>query len=303
MIISASYKTDIPAFYGEWFMNRLRAGYCSMVNPYGRQVYRVSLLPEDVDGFVFWTRNAGPFLPHLSAVKTLGIPFYVQYTMTGYPRALEASVIQAAKSVEHIRRIADTYGPRSAVWRYDPVVFTSLTEADFHKENFARLARALAGAVDEVVISFAQIYRKTRRNLEGAAGAHGFHWADPDDEAKCRLAAEFVEIARSCGMQLTTCSQNQYLVPGARPARCVDADRLSAVAGRPVTAVRKGNRPDCECSQSRDIGDYDTCPHGCVYCYAVMHPDLARERHRMHDPEGEFLFRYNEDDTEQDLPS
>lgn len=290
MIISASYKTDIPAFYGEWFMNRLRAGGCKMVNPYGRQVYEVSLLREDVDAFVFWTRNVGPFLPHLAEVRRLGYPFQVQYTITGNPRTLEHSVVQAARSAEHMHRLAGEYGPRVAVWRYDPIVFTSETPLGFHRRNFAELAAQMEGATDEVVISFAQIYQKTRRNMERAAAAAGFTWQDPDDEVKLQLATELVDIARSHGMQLTTCSQNRYLVPGARPARCVDVDRLSDVAGHRVRALRKGNRPDCECAQSRDIGDYDTCPHGCVYCYAVLHQKLAQERWRRHDPTGEFLF-------------
>jgi hypothetical protein len=290
MIISASYKTDIPAFYGEWFMNRLRAGYCKMVNPYGRQIYQVSLERPDVDGFVFWTRNVGPFLPHLQAIRERGYPFIVQYTITGYPRTLEQSVVQASRSAEYMKRLADQYGPRAAVWRYDPIVFTSETPADYHRRNFEALARSMEGATDEVVISFAQIYRKTERNMNLAAGEAGFTWADPDDGAKLQLAAELTEIARAHGMQLVTCSQNQYLVPGARPARCVDSDRLSDVAGYPIKAPRKGNRPDCDCSQSRDIGDYDTCPHGCVYCYAVLHRDLAQRRFRQHDPAGEFLY-------------
>lgn len=290
MIISASYKTDIPAFYGEWLMNRLKAGYCKMVNPYGRQVYRISLAPEDVDGFIFWTKNIGPFLPRLESVRQMGFPFVLQYSITGYPRALEASVPAASRSVEMVRRIAEAFGPRTVVWRYDPILFTSLTSADFHRQNFAHLARQLEGACDEVVISFAQIYRKTRRNLEQAAANVGFTWEDPADAKKLRLVEELAQIASAHGMQLSTCSQNQYLAAGARPARCVDAQRLSDVAGREIRATQRGNRPDCECHASRDIGDYDTCPHGCAYCYAVMNRALAQDRLRRHDPQGEALF-------------
>lgn len=267
-------------------MNRLRAGYCKMVNPYSGQVYEVSLARPDVDGFVFWTRNIGPFLPELAEVRRQGYPFIVQYTITGYPRSLEQSVAHSGTTVEHVRRLAAEHGNRAAVWRYDPVVITADTPVEFHRRNFAELAARLAGATDEVVISFAQIYRKTRVNMDRA----GLTWEDPTDGVKRSLAEEFTAIARSNGMQLTTCSQNQYLVPGARPARCVDTIRLSDVAGFPVRAPQKGNRPDCECAQSRDIGDYDTCPHGCVYCYAVLHPRLAKQRFQQHDPAGEFLF-------------
>jgi hypothetical protein len=294
MIISASYKTDIPAFYGEWFMNRLRAGYCKMVNPYGRQVYRVSLAAPDVDGFIFWTKNIGPFLQHLPEVRRRGHPFVAQYSINGYPRALESSVLGADRSVEHMHRLAGEYGPRVAVWRYDPVVLTSETPPDFHRRNFAALARTLEGATDEVTISFAHVYQKTRRNMDWAAGAFGFSWSDPEDEVKLALAAEFTQVARAHGMQLTVCSQARYVAWGAQPARCVDVSRLSDMAGRPVRAKLQGNRPDCGCFQSRDIGDYDTCPHGCVYCYAVLNRELAQERYRRHDPAGEFLFELDQ---------
>ncbi len=296
MIISASYKTDIPAFYGEWFINRLRQGYCKMINPYGRQVYRGSLTPEDVDGFIFWTKNLGPFLERLEEVHRRGYPFIVQYTINAYPRALEYSVVNADRAVEHVRRLANQYGPRVAVWRYDPILITSETPPDFHRRNFERLARALEGSTDEVVISFAHIYRKTRRNLEWAAGCFGFAWEDPSDEVKLDLAADLTQMARTCGMQLTVCAQNRYVPWGARPARCVDASRLSDVAGRRIAAKKQGNRPECACHASRDIGDYDTCPHGCVYCYAVLNRRLAQERYRRHDPQGEFLFEPGEID-------
>ncbi|MBI3910158.1 MAG: DUF1848 domain-containing protein [Armatimonadetes bacterium] len=289
MIISASYRTDIPAFYGAWFLHRLRAGYCLVVNPYSGQPYRVSLARSDVDGFVFWTKNLGPFLPTLEEVRERGYPFAVQYSITGYPRALEYSVVDAGRSMEHVRRLAGEYGPRVAVWRYDPLLFSSLTPLDYHRRNFAELARRLAGATDEVVVSFAQIYQKTRRNLNRAAHRFGFTWWDPPDEVKRNLAAELAQIAAAHGMQLSLCSQRQFLAPGIEDARCVDAHRLSDVAGRRIAAPHRGHRPECGCYASRDIGDYDTCPHGCVYCYAVLHRQRARERYRRHDPQGEFL--------------
>ena len=290
MLISASYRTDIPAFYGEWFRNRLRAGFCRVVNPYGGPPSRVSLLPEDVDGFVFWTKNLGPFLPRLQEVHERGSPFVVQYTINGYPRALEYAVTDADRSVEHARLVADHYGPRVVVWRYDTVVFSSVTPRDFHVSNFERLTSALAGATDEVVVSFAQIYRKSRTNMDAAAALFGFSWKDPEEDEKLSLIGELASCARARGMQLTVCSQARYLKPGIEPARCIDAVRMADVAGRPVRARQKGNRPECACYESRDIGAYDTCPHGCVYCYAVRTRALARRRYREHDSAGEFLY-------------
>jgi len=289
VIVSASYRTDVPAFYGDWFRRRLAAGSCRTVNPYGRQAYETALTPDAVDGFVFWTRNAGPFLETLETVRP-DYPFVVQLTITGYPRALERSVIEPERAAAQMHHLARRFGPRVAVWRYDPILIGSLTPPDWHRETFRRLAGRLAGATDEVVTSFATLYRKTRRNLAAAARAYGFDWRDPEPAEKAGLLAELASIAGANGMRLTLCSQPQFLVPGAAPARCIDAARLSAVAGRPIAARAKGNRPGCACHESRDIGEYDTCPHGCVYCYAVQTPALARRRHRAHDPESAFLI-------------
>jgi hypothetical protein len=290
MIISASYKTDIPTFYGEWFMNRLRAGYCKMVNPYNRRVTRVSLLPAAVDGIVFWTKNIGPFLPHLAEVKERGFPFIIQHTINGYPRALEQAVVNAPKAVEHFRRVADTFGPRRCVWRYDTIINSSLTPRELHVETFSRLAQSLAGATDEVVVSFAHLYRKTLRNMEQAATEHHFTWSDPADDWKRALTAELASIAAVHRIRLTLCSQPQFIVPGCGEARCVDATRLADITGKPLNTCLKGNRKECGCYESRDIGEYDTCPHGCVYCYAVQNHDLAKSRFQRHDPQADSLF-------------
>lgn len=292
MIISASYKTDIPAFYGRWFANRLQAGFCRMVNPYNRlQHIRVSLRREDVDGFVFWTKNLGPFLDVLQDVRRRDMPFIVQHTINGYPRAVESRVVDAAKSVEHVRQVAAEFGKRTVVWRYDTIVVSSITPASFHRENFARLAAALAGSTDEVVVSFMQLYQKTKFNMDRAAAEHGFSWEDPPVESKRELLVELASIAKHHGMRMTICTQPELAVPEVGESRCVDARRLTDVCGgRLISARPKGMREGCGCFESRDIGDYDTCPHGCVYCYAVRNRSLALTRYEAHDPAGEYLF-------------
>jgi Domain of unknown function (DUF1848) len=290
MLISASYKTDIPTFYGEWFMNRLRQGYCKVVNAYNNRISRVSLDCQSVDAIVFWTKNVGPFLKQLPEIDSLGYPFVVQHTVNNYPRALETSVVDADRAVSHIQSISRQYGASVCVWRYDTIVFSSLTPFTFHLTNFAELATKLSGHVDEVVISTAHVYKKTRRNLDLAAKELGFTWVDPEIELKKRLVAELADIAMSQKIQLTVCSQPELIVGAATVARCVDADRISRVTKRDVSARLKGNRKECGCYHSFDIGEYDTCPHGCVYCYAVQNPELALERYKQHDPTSEFLF-------------
>jgi hypothetical protein len=261
-----------------------------MVNAYNRnQVIRVSLAPEDVDGFVFWTKNLGPFVPHLKEIRTRCFPFVVQYTINDYPRALESSVVDARRSVEHFRRVAEEFGPRTCVWRYDTIVISSLTPVDFHLRNFSSLAASLEGATDEVVISFVQLYKKTLRNMNEASRKAGFEWADTQDEVKRSLASELVQIAKGRGIQLSVCAQRNLIVEGAADARCIDAGRLEDVGSKTIRADLRGGRSECGCFASRDIGEYDTCPHGCVYCYAVLHRQLAQRRYREHDPNSEFL--------------
>lgn len=289
MIVSASFRTDVPAWYGRWFMKRLDAGIARVANPYGGAEYAVSLRPGDVDGFVFWTRNAAPFAEALAEIRRRGFAFVVQHTVTGYPRAVEPAAPEADRAVERIRALADAYGPRAVVWRYDPILDSTLTPPVWHEDNFAHLAASLAGAVDEVVVSFAQPYRKTARNLDAAAKRHGFAWRDPPADEERALLARLAAIAADHAMRLTVCSQPELIVPGAQGASCVDAARLSDVAGRPITAKRKGNRPGCLCDESRDIGAYDSCAMGCAYCYAVTSPQAAQRRLAAHDPAAESL--------------
>jgi hypothetical protein len=290
VIVSASFRTDIPAFYAEWFLRRLDEGFALVRNPYSARMYRVDLRPPRVTGFVFWTRNFGPLLERLDRLRAFGRPFTVQFTITNYPRAIEPAVIPTDKALAQMHRLAREVHPLCPVWRYDPVLFTSLTPPEFHLANFAELAAQLQGATDEVVISFAQIYAKSRRNLDAAARRHGFAWEDPPDETKRALAAGLAEIARRRGMRLTVCSQPDYVVEGAEEARCVDVRRLKRISGEPLDAPLKGNRPGCACHESRDIGEYDTCPHGCLYCYAVRHRRLALARYRAHDPASPSLL-------------
>lgn len=289
MIVSASYRTDIPAFYGRWFRTRFAAGRCTVANPYGGKPYEVGLRGPGVDGYVFWTRNSGPFAEALAEVRAAGLPFIVQFTVTAYPRPLEIAVMDAERAVAQMRQLAGLYGPRAVVWRYDPILLTDLTPPAFHRETLARLAGALAGTTDEIVVSFANIYRKTRRNLDIAARRHGFAWRDAGTGERRAILADLAAIAAEHGMALTLCTQPDLDPPGTAPAACVDAGRLSDVAGRPVAARIKGNRPGCFCAESRDIGAYDTCPHGCVYCYAVRDRDAARRAYRAHDPEAPML--------------
>jgi hypothetical protein len=276
MIISASYRSDIPAFHGDWFIAALAAGEVAVTNPYNQRPSIIDLRPEAVDGYVFWTRNARPFSRALAAVATQGKPFVVQYTILGYPRSIDTNVIDSSLAIANAREIARAYGPRALVWRYDPILLTPETEIDWQRANFARLADALAGLTDEVIVSFAQLYAKSARNLAKA----GISWRVPGPEEEAGLIAALRDAAFQRGMSLSLCTQPDLSARSGVPsARCIDAVRLSGIAGRPIAAATKGNRPGCLCAESRDIGAYDSCVHGCRYCYAVS--DHAAVQRRM----------------------
>ncbi len=289
MIVSASYRTDIPAFYGDWFLQRLQAKEAWVENPYGGRPYRVSLAPVDVDGFVFWTRNLAPFGDCIEAVTAMQRPFFVQYTITGYPPTLETGVPPATHGANQVVALSKRFGKAAVVWRYDPILFTSVTPPEWHRSNFAALVRALGSFVDEVVVSFCTIYRKSARNLAKSAERHGFAWYDPPLDEKQVFLTELAAIASDAGLRLTVCSQPDLLAAGIEPAACIDAARLSTLAGRTISIRQKGNRAGCLCAESRDIGGYDTCAHGCAYCYAVGDHHRARIAVRRHDDNAQQL--------------
>ncbi|MDA0240220.1 MAG: DUF1848 domain-containing protein [Proteobacteria bacterium] len=289
MIVSASYKTDIPAFYGPWFSNRLRAGKCLVANPYGGKPFSVSLRKPDIDGFVFWTRNVGPFFGVLEVLKVENLPFIVQFTITGYPRQLDAATIPANQAIGQLKQLRDQFGIDVPVWRYDPIAMTSATAAAWHIKNFEALAAQLNGTVNEVVVSFMQVYRKTQRNLDHAvqnqdAEGRSFSWRNPEADEKSLLLSRLAEIADNNNMRLSLCGQPELVSSILEDARCIDDIRLSAIAGKPLSSKSASHRKTCRCAASRDIGAYDSCPHGCVYCYAVKSRETAKARFNAHDP-------------------
>ena len=167
MILSVSRRTDIPAFYMPWFMNRLREGYVMVRNPMNyHQVSRVSLSPEVIDCMVFWTKNAIPLTPHLGEIA-LQYPFYIQYTLNPYGRDLEPGLPPLAQRLASACAIAEQFGSKHVVWRYDPIMLTEQYTADWHIEQFAAMADALKGSARDCVFSFVDLYDKVQANLRG----------------------------------------------------------------------------------------------------------------------------------------
>jgi hypothetical protein len=291
LIVSASRRTDIPAFYGDWFLHRLDAGYCLVPNPFNhKQVSRIGMRRSDVDVFVFWTRNPRPFSAALDELGRRSYPYVVLFTLTGYGPPVEPHAPDAEEAVSAFRALARRVGPERVVWRYDPVVLGAGLGPSAHLERFGTLARELEGSTVRVVTSMVDLYRKTVRRLSAVHGGSGY-LIDPVTEPEIdTLVATMATVAADRGMELVTCAEeHDFTAAGARPGACIDGDWLNRLFGLGVTGKDRGQRQHCRCAPSRDIGMHDTCLHGCEYCYATRSHELALKRHALHDPEGEAL--------------
>jgi hypothetical protein len=287
VIISASRRTDIPAFYADWFGNRLQAGYCLVPNPFNpSQVARVSLRREDVDAIVFWTRNPAPMWAILDQLDGDGYPYVFLLTLTGYGPPLEPGSPPLARAIDSFTRLAGRIGPARVVWRYDPIVFGRQLTVDDHIARFRMLAGRLDGATEMVKISFVDLYHKTRRRLDRLAGGREYLTDPVTSQALPRLLSALKEIVAEHGMDIETCAEEQdFTAFGARPGRCIDGLLLARLfAGSFPITKDPGQRRDCRCAPSKDIGMNDSCLHGCVYCYATRSHQVAVGNHGRHDP-------------------
>jgi hypothetical protein len=288
-IISVSRRTDIPAFYGGWFMNRLKDGFAGYVNPFGGRKYIVSLKPEDVTCFVFWSKNFKPFLENLKITETLGYKFYFNYTITGLPRIFECNSAGKDIAIEALKELSKRYSPRHINWRYDPIVISDITDYDFHLQNFKALASELEGYVERCYFSYAVRYGKVKRNFGKFQAEHGVKITDPDNNFRTMLANELADIACEHGIKMYSCCGDYLLKTGIEKAHCIDGKLAEELFHKRFSHAQKPTRKECGCTESVDIGAYDTCPHGCVYCYANMNKEVAETCFWAHDSNSAFL--------------
>lgn len=292
MIISASRRTDLPAYYSEWFMNRVRARHCLVPNPFNRmQVSRVSLDPNDVDAIVFWTRNPRPLLAHLSELDDRGYRYYFLVTLMANPRQIDPGCPPVESAIQNFRRLADGIGPERVIWRYDPIFLSTATDPGFHLKAYDHIAQALKGYTYRSVVSLVHVYRKMRRRVGGLA-AKGIELLPHQEETLSAMMLSLAEKATMNGMEIQSCADELNLQRyGIEPGKCVDDDLISRVLEVNLE-VRKDpcQRVQCGCVASKDIGMYDSCPSGCVYCYAVTDFERARANHQAHNPEAPSLL-------------
>jgi hypothetical protein len=267
MIVSVSRRSDIPAFHGAWFMEHVRRGEVLVRNPFRPALSKtVSLKKADVDAFVFWSRDPRPFLEFLPEIDRGGFPYYFLLTATGYPRWLEPATPLPETVVLFFKELADRIGRRRVVWRYDPVLFAEQTSSDFHAANFARLAGLLAPFTARVIVSFFDPYPKVLRRLRKAGIDAGT--AAGTSEQQAGLLGHFAATAAGAGLEIQSCAE-AAITAGVTTGKCIDEKMLNELFGLGLTFRKDpAQRKLCLCQQSVDIGNYDTCRHGCLYCYA-----------------------------------
>ncbi|MDD5728148.1 MAG: DUF1848 domain-containing protein [Victivallales bacterium] len=284
MIISASRRTDIPAFYGEWLRERIRAGYALVQNPFNpKQITKVILAPDAVDAIVFWTKNPRNFMSLLPEFRDYN--YYFLFTITCFDRSVEPGVPDKNIVIDTFKELSGRIGPEKVIWRYDPVFYTDEFDYRRHLEFFAGTARALKGKTHKCIISFLDLYKKCQVNMRGL----NFRLLTADEiDTLCR---EFSGIAHENGMALASCAENYALDKfGISHGKCIDDELISRIAGRKITAGKdKSQRESCNCVRSIDIGAYNTCIHNCRYCYANLNKQRAMENFRRHDPASPLL--------------
>ena len=286
MIISASRRTDIPAFYAPWFFNRLQEGYLLVPNPFDpRTLSRISLGRDVVDCIVFWTKNPAPMLPRLGELS--GYNYYFQYTLNPYGADLEKHLPPLEKRIETFKRLSDKVGRDRVVWRYDPILTNAACDVDFHCEAFARIAHALRDHTTTCMLGFIDHYRHVR----GVLGALGIGPLQRDEIQ--RMAVSFRRTVASTPIALKTCTAKVDLRHLGIPAgMCIDRGLVERIAGYPIAAKKdKNQRQVCNCIESIDVGTYETCLNGCAYCYAIKgNYNTAEYNRRRHDPDSPLMI-------------
>jgi len=283
VIINTGQRTDIPAFYSEWFANRLKEGFVCVRNPYyPEQVSRYRLDPSVVDCIGFCTKNPEPMFRHLHLLKDYGQYWFV--TITPYGRDIEPNVKDKHRVLEDFKQLSDVAGVNAVGWRYDPIFISDKYTLEYHLRAFETMAKTLNGYTKTVVISFIDLYPKVKRNFPEAR--------EVTAEERLSIGKAFVEIASANGMTLKPCAEGSDLaVFGADCGGCMKiSDYENAIGMRLNAPKKKGARAECACYLACDIGAYNTCRHLCKYCYANAEPEKVMALSRLHDPASPFLI-------------
>lgn len=283
MILNTGSRTDIPAYYSDWFFNRIKAGYVLSRNPYyPSRITKYLLNPEVIDIIVFCTKNPLPMLDRLSLLSAFDMFWFV--TITPYGKEIEPYVPPKEQVINSFRRLSESIGREHISWRYDPIFITAVYSIDYHIEQFRQMATALSGYTDQCVVSFIDLYEKTKRNFPEIRSV-----TNSEQE---RLTAAFSEIAGETGLQIHLCCENAGLVRENVDADgCMSKAVLEKSLGCKLDVPKKKTaRNECSCLLGADIGAYNTCSHGCLYCYANYDRKTVEKNRKLHNPSSPILI-------------
>ncbi len=292
-ILSVSRRTDIPAFYTEWFMNRIDEGKAAYVHPYTGKLIEVELGPENIAAIVFWSKNMAPLAKRLEELSDKGFARYlVHYTITGLGPSWEPRVPKTDEAVETFERLAKNIGPRRLLWRFDPIVLTENVGVKETLKRFESLCKRLCGMTFSCFTSVVQPYSKIKPRLKEYENEHHDKAITPREEHYTELMTGMAETARQAGITVYACCTPSLLGFGIEAAACIDGKKILDLWPECGLVPQKApTRKHCNCSRAVDIGAYDTCPHACLYCYANSRPETIRKRRNGHDPDGPCLVK------------
>ncbi|MDD7408197.1 MAG: DUF1848 domain-containing protein [Anaerovoracaceae bacterium] len=298
MIISASRRTDIPSFFSEWFFNRLKEGYVYIRNPlFAHKVSKVPLNPDLVDCIVFWTKDPTPMLERLDELKDY--MYYIQFTITGFGHDVEPNLADKNKVIiPAFQKLVDKIGPDRVIWRYDPILINEKYTMDYHVRAFEKIASALKGYTRKSVISLVDEYRFNKKALEA------LHEQEMRDQQILEFVGKLHDIAASNDMKIATCAEGIDLSSvGVEHNACIDKNLIEELLGGTIKVKKDpSQREECLCVESRDVGSFDTCIHGCKYCYATRMRNAVKDNFSKYDPDSPILCDSLHDDDKISEP-
>lgn len=283
MIINTGMRTDIPAFYSEWFINRIRAGYVLVRNPYRQDwITCYELNPDVVDCIAFCTKNPAPMLKYMEEVKPFNQYWFV--TITPYGKDVEPNVPPKEKVINDFISLSEIVGINCISWRYDPIFIDSTYTVERHISDFEEMCKKLSGYTRVCVISFIDLYEKVIRNFPQVGTV--------SQNERITIGKAFAEIGQRYDITIKACAEGNNLAPyGVDCNGCMTQETFEAAIGCSLDIPKKkSQRAECSCVLGTDIGTYDTCAHLCRYCYANTSRDNVIRNMRLHDPNSPFLI-------------
>jgi DNA repair photolyase len=282
-IISISRRTDIPAYYADWLIRRINIGYTVYPNPVSGKPVFLSLKPEEVKILVFWTRNPLPLFPHLDFIDKY-YKHYMHLTINGLPKILEWRNPAVDTIIEAARKLSKRYGKHYVQWRFDPVILSTVTPEDFILRRFEYIASQLNGYIENCYISFVDFYKKTEENFQRLSRQHRIKFTIPSKEQEISIAQKLAQIAQRYHMTVNACAEEHLAgIPYIKIAQCINIDLINKITGVPLkNFTLQNSRAGCHCINAPDIGYYDSCPHGCIYCYSNKTPEIALKNARLY---------------------